>query len=193
MKRNKKIGIFLGVCVGVSGLGALSVYGRTIAVQGDGEEIVTISCPGCGEWISMDLEGVADGTFSCYLSREGQSETATDESAADENVLQQETDAVEQAWDSYDRAEAARLKEEEKKQEQEYETVGIERSADGCWIYEGEKIRLLLDEAGGLYSSGDGTIYVYVSRDVDGHVEAAEKVTGKRLLEEKAADDASRE
>lgn len=212
MKRNQKIGILLGVCVGAGGLGALSVYGRTVAVQGDGRETIEISCPNCGEWIGIDLAYVTDGDNSCFFSWEGQAETIIDGSTAEEGALCRERDSEitsdadgsaqnpkvstyveEQGLGAFDRVELARLNEEEEKQKKEYEKVGIIMSEDGSWTYEGQKIRLLLDDNGGLFSNSEGKLYVYVARDDDGNVKTAENVTGRRILEEKAVDDASHE
>lgn len=87
------------------------------------------------------------------------------------------------------------LKEDEKKAEKkkrrEYEEAGIGVNKNGCWTWEGNMIFMLMDDDGSMYQNGlekakEARIYIYVSRDDEGNIIKAEKITPKEILQKKA-------
>lgn len=84
--------------------------------------------------------------------------------------------------------------EEEAKRRKDYENAGITQDDNGNWMWEDQKVRILLDDDGSIYMSNvdqtkeDG-VYLYVERDENGEITKVNAVDAKQILEELARRD----
>lgn len=79
---------------------------------------------------------------------------------------------------------------EDKRKAQEYEENGIARDADGCWLWNGKLVHLLMDEDGSFYQNGseeakDNKIYLIVKRSKDGGIDTVKEAMAEEVLKER--------
>lgn len=87
---------------------------------------------------------------------------------------------------------------EEAKRIKEYGEVGITQDDDGSWMWEGQKVRILLDDDGSIYMSNadqkkENGVYLYVERNESGEIKKVNAVDAKEILEELALCDAQKD
>lgn len=87
---------------------------------------------------------------------------------------------------------------EEAKRIKEYGEVGITQDDDGSWMWEGQKVRILLDDDGSIYMSNadqekENGVYLYVERNESGEIKNVNAVDAKEILEELALCDAQKD
>ena len=87
---------------------------------------------------------------------------------------------------------------EEAKRSKEYGEAGITEDDDGSWMWEGQKVRILLDDDGSIYMSNadqkkENGVYLYVERDESGEIKKVNAVEAKEILEELAICDAQKD
>ena len=87
---------------------------------------------------------------------------------------------------------------EEAKRSKEYGEAGITEDDDGSWMWEGQKVRILLDDDGSIYMSNENQkkengVYLYVERDESGEIKKVNAVEAKEILEELAICDAQKD
>lgn len=66
---------------------------------------------------------------------------------------------------------------------QEYADYGVSCDAQGNWVYNGKIIADLYDEGRGIFSNGNGTMYIEVTRDKSGKISSFQKVSKNRMQE----------
>ena len=66
---------------------------------------------------------------------------------------------------------------------QEYADYGVSCDAQGNWVYNGKIIADLYDEARGIFSNSNGTMYIEVTRDKSGKISSFQKVSKNRMQE----------
>ena len=86
---------------------------------------------------------------------------------------------------------------EEAKRIKEYGEAGITQDDDGSWMWEGQKVRILLDDDGSIYMSNadqekENGVYLYVERNESGEIKNVNAVDAKEILEELALCDAQK-
>ena len=87
---------------------------------------------------------------------------------------------------------------EEAKRIKEYGEAGITQDDDGRWMWEGQKVRILLDDDGSIYMSNadqkkENGVYLYVERNESGEIKKVNAVDAKEILEELALCDAQKD
>ena len=87
---------------------------------------------------------------------------------------------------------------EEAKRIKEYGEAGITQDDDGSWMWEGQKVRILLDDDGSIYMSNadqkkENGVYLYVERNESGEIKKVNAVAAKEILEELALSDAQKD
>ena len=87
---------------------------------------------------------------------------------------------------------------EEAKRSKEYGEAGITQDDDGSWMWEGQKVRILLDDDGSIYMSNadqkkENGVYLYVERNESGEIKKVNAVDAKEILEELALCDAQKD
>lgn len=87
---------------------------------------------------------------------------------------------------------------EEAKRIKEYGEAGITQDDDGSWMWEGQKVRILLDDDGSIYMSNadqkkENGVYLYVERNESGEIKKVSAVDAKEILEELALCDAQKD
>lgn len=87
---------------------------------------------------------------------------------------------------------------EEAKRIKEYGEAGITQDDDGSWMWEGQKVRILLDDDGSIYMSNadqkkENGVYLYVERNESGEIKKVNDVDAKEILEELALCDAQKD
>ena len=87
---------------------------------------------------------------------------------------------------------------EEAKRIKEYGEAGITQDDDGSWMWEGQKVRILLDDDGSIYMSNadqekENGVYLYVERNESGEIKNVNAVDAKEILEELALCDAQKD
>ena len=87
---------------------------------------------------------------------------------------------------------------EEAKRIKEYGEAGITQDDDGSWMWEGRKVRILLDDDGSIYMSNadqkkENGVYLYVERNESGEIKKVNAVDAKEILEELALCDAQKD
>ena len=87
---------------------------------------------------------------------------------------------------------------EEAKRIKEYGEAGITQDDDGSWMWEGQKVRILLDDDGSIYMSNadqkkENGVYLYVERNESGEIKKVNAVDAKEILEELALCDAQKD
>ena len=87
---------------------------------------------------------------------------------------------------------------EEAKRIKEYGEAGITQNDDGSWMWEGQKVRILLDDDGSIYMSNadqkkENGVYLYVERNESGEIKKVNAVDAKEILEELALCDAQKD
>ena len=87
---------------------------------------------------------------------------------------------------------------EEAKRIKEYGEAGITQDDDGSWMWEGQKVRILLDDDGSIYMSNadqkkENGVYLYVERTESGEIKKVNAVDAKEILEELALCDAQKD
>ena len=87
---------------------------------------------------------------------------------------------------------------EEAKRIKEYGEAGITQDDDGSWMWEGQKVRSLLDDDGSIYMSDadqkkENGVYLYVERNESGEIKKVNAVDAKEILEELALCDAQKD
>lgn len=87
---------------------------------------------------------------------------------------------------------------EEAKRIKEYGEAGIRQDDDGSWMWEGQKVRILLDDDGSIYMSNadqkkENGVYLYVERNESGEIKKVNAVDAKEILEELALCDAQKD
>ena len=87
---------------------------------------------------------------------------------------------------------------EEAKRIKEYVEAGITQDDDGSWMWEGQKVRILLDDDGSIYMSNanqkkENGVYLYVERNESGEIKKVNAVDAKEILEELALCDAQKD
>ena len=87
---------------------------------------------------------------------------------------------------------------EEAKRIKEYGKAGITQEDDGSWMWEGQKVRILLDDDGNIYMSNadqkkENGVYLYVERNESGEIKKVNAVDAKEILEELALCDAQKD
>lgn len=87
---------------------------------------------------------------------------------------------------------------EEAKRIKEYGEAGITQDDDGSWMWEGQKVRILLDDDGSIYMSNadqkkENGGYLYVERNESGEIKKVNAVDAKEILEELALCDAQKD
>ena len=87
---------------------------------------------------------------------------------------------------------------EEAKRIKEYGEAGITQDDDGSWMWEGQKVRILLDDDGSIYMSNadqkkENGVYLYVERNESGEIKRVNAVDAKEILEELALCDAQKD
>lgn len=87
---------------------------------------------------------------------------------------------------------------EEAKRIKEYGKAGITQDDDGSWMWEGQKVRILLDDDGSIYMSNadqkkENGVYLYVERNESGEIKKVNAVDAKEILEELALCDAQKD
>ena len=87
---------------------------------------------------------------------------------------------------------------EEAKRSKEYGEAGITQDDDGSWMWEGQKVRILLDDDGSIYMSNadqekENGVYLYVERNESGEIKNVNAVDAKEILEELALCDAQKD
>ena len=87
---------------------------------------------------------------------------------------------------------------EEAKRIKEYGEAGITQDDDGSWMWEGRKVRILLDDDGSIYMSNadqekENGVYLYVERNESGEIKNVNAVDAKEILEELALCDAQKD
>ena len=80
---------------------------------------------------------------------------------------------------------------EEAKRIKEYGEAGITQDDDGSWMWEGQKVRILLDDDGSIYMSNadqkkENGVYLYVERNESGEIKKVNAVDAEEILEELA-------
>lgn len=80
----------------------------------------------------------------------------------------------------------------------EYGEAGITQDDDGSWMWEGQKVRILLDDDGSIYMSNadqkkENGVYLYVERNESGEIKKVNAVDAKEILEELALCDAQKD
>ena len=95
-------------------------------------------------------------------------------------------------------ASCAYTTEEEAKRRKDYEKAGITQDDDGSWMWEGQKVRILLDDDGSIYMSNadqkkENGVYLYVERNESGEIKKVNAVDAKEILEELALCDAQKD
>lgn len=87
---------------------------------------------------------------------------------------------------------------EEAKRIKEYGEAGITQDDDGSWMWEGQKVRILLDDDGSIYMSNadqkkENGVYLYVERNESREIKKVNAVDAKEILEELALCDAQKD
>lgn len=87
---------------------------------------------------------------------------------------------------------------EEAKRIKEYGEAGITQDDDGSWMWEGQKVRILLDDDGSIYMSNadqkkENGVYLYVERNESGEIKKVNAVDAKEILKELALCDAQKD
>lgn len=87
---------------------------------------------------------------------------------------------------------------EEAKRIKEYREAGITQDDDGSWMWESQKVRILLDDDGSIYISNadqkkENGVYLYVERNESGEIKKVNAVDAKEILEELALCDAQKD
>lgn len=87
---------------------------------------------------------------------------------------------------------------EEAKRIKEYGEAGITQDDDGSWMWESQKVRILLDDDGSIYISNadqkkENGVYLYVERNESGEIKKVNAVDAKEILEELALCDAQKD
>ena len=87
---------------------------------------------------------------------------------------------------------------EEAKRIKEYGEAGITQNDDGSWMWEGQKVRILLDDDGSIYMSNadqkkENGVYLYVERNESGEIKKVNAVDAKEILEELSLCDAQKD
>ena len=87
---------------------------------------------------------------------------------------------------------------EEAKRIKEYGEAGITQDDDGSWMWEGQKVRILLDDDGSIYMSNadqkkENGVYLYVERNESGEIKKVNAVDAKEILEELSLCDAQKD
>lgn len=87
---------------------------------------------------------------------------------------------------------------EEAKRIKEYGEAGITQDDDGSWMWESQKVRILLDDDGSIYMSNadqkkENGVYLYVERNESGEIKKVNAVDAKEILEELALCDAQKD
>lgn len=87
---------------------------------------------------------------------------------------------------------------EEAKRIKEYGEAGITQDDDGSWMWESQKVRILLDDDGSIYMSNadqkkENGVYLYVERNESGEIKKVNAVDAKEILGELALCDAQKD
>lgn len=87
---------------------------------------------------------------------------------------------------------------EEAKRIKEYGEAGITQDDDGSWMWESQKVCILLDDDGSIYMSNadqkkENGVYLYVERNESGEIKKVNAVDAKEILEELALCDAQKD
>ena len=149
------------------------------------------------------FNGEADGSW--YITEED-GKTVLSEKNASEDTTEEDTTVVTQSgenesgtayFQSVENSEDASCTystKEEAKRCREYEKAGITQDDDGSWMWEGKKVRILLDDDGSISMSNvdqtkENGAYLYVERDENGEITEVNAVDAKQILEELARRD----
>ena len=156
----------------------------------------------------IDFNGEADGSW--YISEDddrvvvsGGKASVGETTEGDTTVMTQSGEnesgavyfqSVENSEDAY----GTYSTKEEAKRSKEYGEAGITEDDDGSWMWEGQKVRILLDDDGSIYMSNanqkkENGVYLYVERDESGEIKKVNAVEAKEILEELAICDAQKD
>ena len=153
------------------------------------------------------FNGEADGSW--YITEEDDKTVLSEGNASDDTTEEDTTvmtqggenesgavyfQSVENSADAY----GTYSTKEEAKRIKEYGKAGITQDDDGSWMWEGQKVRILLDDDGSIYMSNadqkkENGVYLYVERNESGEIKKVNAVDAKEILEELALCDAQKD
>lgn len=153
------------------------------------------------------FNGEADGSW--YITEEDD-KAAVSEGEASENTTEEDMTVVTHSgenesgavyFQSVENSEGAShvyTTEEEAKRRKDYENAGITQDDNGNWMWEDQKVRILLDDDGSIYMSNvdqakENGVYLYVERDENGEITKVNAVDAKQILEELARRDVQKD
>lgn len=143
------------------------------------------------------FNGEADGSW--YITEEDD-KAIVSEGEASEDTTEEDTTVVThsgenesgavyfQSVENSEDASHVYTTEEEAKRRKDYEKAGITQDDNGSWMWEGKKVRILLDDDGSIYMSNvdktkENGVYLHVERDEKGEITKVNAVDAKQILE----------
>ena len=180
---------------------------REKAASEDMETEMEVDASDESSYSGIVFNGEADGSW--YITEEDDKTVLSEGNASDDTTEEDTTvmtqggenesgavyfQSVENSADAY----GTYSTKEEAKRSKEYGEAGITQDDDGSWMWEGRKVRLLLDDDGSIYMSNadqkkENGVYLYVERNESGEIKKVNAVDAKEILEELALCDAQKD
>ena len=173
---------------------------REKAASEDMETEMEVDASDESSYSGIVFNGEADGSW--YITEEDDKTVLSEGNASDDTTEEDTTvmtqggenesgavyfQSVENSADAY----GTYSTKEEAKRIKEYGKAGITQDDDGSWMWEGQKVRILLDDDGSIYMSNadqkkENGVYLYVERNESGEIKKVNAVDAKEILEELA-------
>ena len=180
---------------------------REKAASEDMETEMEVDASDESSYSGIVFNGEADGSW--YITEEDDKTVLSEGNASDDTTEEDTTvmtqggenesgavyfQSVENSADAY----GTYSTKEEAKRIKEYGEAGITQDDDGSWMWEGQKVRILLDDDGSIYMSNadqekENGVYLYVERNESGEIKNVNAVDAKEILEELALCDAQKD
>ena len=180
---------------------------REKAASEDMETEMEVDASDESSYSGIVFNGEADGSW--YITEEDDKTVLSEGNASDDTTEEDTTvmtqggenesgavyfQSVENSADAY----GTYSTKEEAKRIKEYGKAGITQDDDGSWMWEGQKVRILLDDDGSIYMSNadqkkENGVYLYVERNESGEIKKVNAVDAKEILEELALCDAQKD
>ena len=180
---------------------------REKAASEDMETEMEVDASDESSYSGIVFNGEADGSW--YITEEDDKTVLSEGNASDDTTEEDTTvmtqggenesgavyfQSVENSADAY----GTYSTKEEAKRIKEYGKAGITQDDDGRWMWEGQKVRILLDDDGSIYMSNadqkkENGVYLYVERNESGEIKKVNAVDAKEILEELALCDAQKD
>lgn len=180
---------------------------REKAASEDMETEMEVDASDESSYSGIVFNGEADGSW--YITEEDDKTVLSEGNASDDTTEEDTTvmtqggenesgavyfQSVENSADAY----GTYSTKEEAKRIKEYGEAGITQDDDGSWMWEGQKVRILLDDDGSIYMSNadqkkENGVYLYVERNESGEIKKVNAVDAKEILEELALCDAQKD